>query len=91
MPLTVPLDDRFVNAPAAADVPPIAGGDARYVLKPDPLTVELAESVVNAPLPGVVAPVLVGLMTELVAKTAAPEPVSSLMTPASCAEVVAAN
>jgi hypothetical protein len=45
-----------VNVPAAGVVPPIAGGDARYVLKPVPLTVELAESVVNAPVDAVVAP-----------------------------------
>jgi hypothetical protein len=31
-------------------VPPIAGGDARYVLNPVPLTVLLAESVVNEPV-----------------------------------------
>ena len=41
---------------AAAVVPPMAGGDARYVEKPAPLTVLLAESVVNAPVLGVVAP-----------------------------------
>ena len=48
--------DKVVNAPAAAAVPPIAGGEARYVLKPVPLTVEEAESVVNAPVFAVVAP-----------------------------------
>ena len=41
---------------AAAAVPPMAGGEARYVLKPVPLTVEDAESVVNAPVFAVVAP-----------------------------------
>ncbi|WP_217589743.1 hypothetical protein [Burkholderia sp. GbtcB21] len=46
-----------VNLPAAAAVVPIAGGDARYVLKPVPLTVLDAESVVNAPVPGVVEPI----------------------------------
>jgi hypothetical protein len=39
-----------VNLPAAAAVPPIAGGDARYVLNPVPLTVLLADSVVNEPV-----------------------------------------
>ncbi|WP_233854136.1 hypothetical protein [Paraburkholderia sp. HD33-4] len=39
-----------VKLPAAAAVPPIAGGDARYVLKPEPLTVLLAASVVNDPV-----------------------------------------
>jgi hypothetical protein len=41
---------------AAAAVPPIAGGDARYVLNPEPETVEDALSVVNAPAAAVVAP-----------------------------------
>jgi len=41
---------------AAADVPPIAGGDAKYVLNPVPDTVDDALSVVNAPAEAVVAP-----------------------------------
>lgn len=41
---------------AAAAVPPMAGGDARYVVKPAPLTVLDADRVVNAPVAGVVAP-----------------------------------
>ena len=45
-----------VNEPAAAAVPPIAGGLARYVLNPVPETVLLALSVVNAPVLAVVAP-----------------------------------
>jgi hypothetical protein len=45
-----------VNVPAAAAVPPMAGGEARNVVKPAPLTVEVADSVVNAPVEAVVAP-----------------------------------
>ena len=41
---------------AAGAVPPIAGGEARYELKPVPLTVDEADRVVNAPLFAVVAP-----------------------------------
>jgi hypothetical protein len=41
---------------AAAEVPPMAGGEARYVLKPVPLIVLLAASVVKDPVLGVVAP-----------------------------------
>jgi hypothetical protein len=47
---------RVVNVPAAAAVPPIAGGDARYVENPVPLTVDEAARVVNDPVAGVVAP-----------------------------------
>lgn len=50
------LAPNVVNDPAAAVVPPIAGGDARYVENPEPLTVLLALSVVNAPLPAAVPP-----------------------------------
>jgi hypothetical protein len=46
-----------VNVPAAAAVPPIAGGEARYVEKPVPVTVLDALSVVNAPVEGVVLPI----------------------------------
>lgn len=53
----VEVADKVVNAPAAGVVPPIAGGDARYVEKPVPLTVLLAARVVNAPAPGVVDPI----------------------------------
>ena len=56
VPPTVEDADRVVNAPAAAAVPPMAGGEARYVLKPVPLTVEDADRVVNAPVEAVVAP-----------------------------------
>lgn len=59
-PTFVPFVVSVVNAPVFAAVPPIAGGDARYVLKPAPETVELAESVVNAPLEGVVLPIVPG-------------------------------
>ena len=58
VPLTVLDADSVVNAPAAAAVPPMAGGLARYVLKPVPLTVLLALNVVNAPVLAVVAPTL---------------------------------
>ena len=67
VPVTVELSVRtllalnVVNAPAAADVVPIAGGLARYVLKPAPLTVELADKVVNAPDPATVEPIGPGL------------------------------
>ena len=54
--LIVPVPVKVVNAPAAATVPPIAGGDAKYVLNPVPDTVLLAASVVNAPDAGVTAP-----------------------------------
>lgn len=40
-----------------AAVPPIAGGEARYVEKPVPLTVLDAASVVNAPVFGAVDPI----------------------------------
>ena len=53
---TAPVAVSVVKVPAAAAVPPIAGGEARYVLNPVPLTVEDADSVVNAPVFGVVAP-----------------------------------
>lgn len=45
-----------MNAPVEAAVEPIAGGLARYVLKPVPETVDDALNVVNAPGPGVVLP-----------------------------------
>ena len=56
VPLTVLDALKVVNAPAAAVEPPIAGGEARYVLKPVPLTVLDALSVVNAPAAGVPLP-----------------------------------
>lgn len=49
-----------VKVPAAAAVPPMAGGEAKYVLNPVPDTVELAERVVNAPLFGVPLPMVPG-------------------------------
>ena len=51
-----PVLVKLVNVPAAAAVPPIAGGLAKYVLNPVPDTVLLALSVVNAPVLAVVAP-----------------------------------
>jgi hypothetical protein len=54
------LSLRVVNDPAAAVVPPIAGGDAKYVLNPVPLTVEEADKVVNAPVLGLVPPIAGG-------------------------------
>lgn len=87
-----------MNLPAAGVVVPMAGGDARYVLKPAPLTALLAASVVNEPvLPLIgalvtVPPEMVGaLSVGDVPNTADPLPVSSDSTPASCAEVVDAN
>jgi hypothetical protein len=52
---------KVVNEPAAAAVPPIAGGLAQYVLKPVPLTVDEADSVVNAPAAAAVPPIAGGL------------------------------
>ena len=40
---------------AAAAVPPMAGGEARYALNPAPLTVLVADKVVKAPVLAVVA------------------------------------
>ena len=51
-----------VNVPVFAAVPPIAGGEARYVLKPVPDTVLDALKVVNAPVDAVVAPTDVPLI-----------------------------
>lgn len=51
-----PVVCSVVNFPVFAVVPPIAGGDARYVENPLPLTVLLADSVVNAPVEAVVDP-----------------------------------
>jgi len=45
-----------VKVPAAGAVPPIAGGDARYVENPVPDTVLDADRVVNAPAAGVPPP-----------------------------------
>lgn len=50
-----------VKVPAAAAVPPIAGGDARYVEKPVPETVLDADKVVNAPAAAAVPPIAGGL------------------------------
>jgi hypothetical protein len=68
--VTAPVADRVVNEPAAAAVPPIAGGLARYVLNPVPETVLDADSVVNAPVEAVVAPIDMLLMVPVV-----PEPI----------------
>jgi len=51
---------NVVNAPAAAVVPPIAGGLAKYVENPAPLTVLDADRVVNAPAAAVVPPIAGG-------------------------------
>jgi hypothetical protein len=45
-----------VNFPVDAVVPPIAGGEAKYVEKPVPETVDEADSVVKAPEPALVDP-----------------------------------
>jgi hypothetical protein len=55
-----PLALMVVNAPAAATVPPIAGGEAKRAVMPAPLTVLVAESVVNAPAAAVVPPIAPG-------------------------------
>ena len=60
MPETVLEALNVVNAPAAAAVPPIAGGDAKYVEKPVPDTVEDALKVVNAPVLAVPLPIAPG-------------------------------
>jgi hypothetical protein len=52
---------RVVNDPAAAAVPPMAGGLAKYVEKPVPLTVDDALRVVNAPAAAAVPPMAGGL------------------------------
>ena len=51
---------------AAAVVPPIAGGEARYVLNPAPETVLDALKVVNAPVLAVVAPTVPLMLIEAV-------------------------
>jgi hypothetical protein len=56
-----PEATNVVNVPAAAAVPPIAGGLAKYVLNPVPETVLLALSVVNAPAAAAVPPIAGGL------------------------------
>jgi hypothetical protein len=65
-----------VNVPAAAAVPPIAGGLAKYVLNPVPETVLDADSVVNAPVLAVVAPIdillIVPVVPELIVIVPAP-------------------
>lgn len=50
-----------VNVPAAGVVPPIAGGEARYVENPVPETVELADKVVNDPAAAAEPPIAGGL------------------------------
>jgi len=47
---------RVVNFPAFAEVPPIAGGLARYVENPEPETAEDADNVVKAPVEAVLEP-----------------------------------
>ena len=60
VPLTVLDADSVVKDPAAAVVPPMAGGEARYVLKPVPLTVLDADNVVNDPAAAAVPPIAGG-------------------------------
>jgi hypothetical protein len=52
---------RVVKLPAAGEEPPIAGGEAKYVLNPVPETVDEAESVVNAPAAAVRLPIVMPL------------------------------
>jgi hypothetical protein len=59
--VVLPVLVRSVNVPAAAAVPPIAGGLARYVLNPVPETVLDADSVVNEPAAAAVPPIAGGL------------------------------
>jgi hypothetical protein len=73
--VNVLLAVKVVNVPAAALDPPIAGGLARYVLKPAPLTVELADSVVNEPAAAVDCPTATLLMLPAVAGLIVTEPV----------------
>jgi hypothetical protein len=54
------VDVTVVNVPAAGVVPPMAGGDAKYVLNPVPLTVDDALNVVNAPVFAAVLPIVGG-------------------------------
>ena len=61
VPLTVPLLIKFVNEPAAGEVPPIAGGLARYVLNPDPATVPELLRLVNEPAAAADPPIAGGL------------------------------
>ena len=63
---------------AAAAVPPIAGGEAKYEVKPAPLTVLDADKVVKAPVLAVEAPTVVALMDPPVMTTA----------PAPCVDIV---
>jgi hypothetical protein len=72
---------KVVKVPAAAAVPPIAGGDARYVLNPVPDTVEEDERVVNEPAAAAVPPMAGGeancsYLTESPAVVPATNPVS---------------
>jgi hypothetical protein len=57
--VVVPVAVSAVNVPAAAAVPPIAGGDARYALNPAPDTVLDAENVVVVIPPLSVIPTVV--------------------------------
>ena len=74
--VSAPVADKVVNEPAAAAVPPMAGGDAKYVEKPVPLTVLDAARVVNAPVEVVVAPIdmllIVPVVPELIVIVPAP-------------------
>lgn len=55
-----------MKVPAAAAVPPIAGGEARYVEKPVPETVDDALSVVNAPAAAVDCPIVTAFNADTV-------------------------
>ena len=55
-----PVALRVVKEPAAGADPPIAGGEARYVLKPVPETVLDADKVVNEPAAAAEPPIAGG-------------------------------
>ena len=65
-PETVLDAESVVKEPAAADVPPIAGGEANKVVKPVPETVLEAESVVKDPAPADVPPIAGGEANKVV-------------------------
>ena len=56
---------KVVNAPVEAVELPIAGGLAKYVLKPVPETVDEADKVVNAPVEAVELPIAGGLARQV--------------------------
>jgi len=58
--VVLPVTESVVKVPAAAVVPPIAGGEAKYVENPVPETVEDADNVVNEPAAAAVPPIAGG-------------------------------